>query len=148
VVSPLPQVIYTTTANPNGGDGQPANIIIAQQQSSTRILPIAMLHARFWDQISAEDWKRWLLPNYLSVGVTAKSSDNKGTNIEYLFGPSWTFADRQIFITAGAYAGQQQRLEGGLTVGQATNLGSANLPISLRTIWKAGFAITWAPAGK
>jgi len=147
VVSPLPQVTYSTTTNPNGGNGQPTNIIISQQGSSTRILPIVMLHARFWDQLSKSEWVK-LLPNYLSVGVTAKSSDNKGTNIEYLFGPSWTFAGRQIFISAGAYAGQQQRLEGGLMLGQATNLGSANLPISLRTIWKPGFAITWAPAGK
>lgn len=145
VISPLTQITYSTSSNPAGST--PPNIIIKQQASSARILPIAMLSGRFWDQLPYKTGYR-ALPNYLSVGVTAKSSDNKGTNIEYLFGPSWAFADRQLFITAGAYAGWQQRLEGGLSVGQATSLSSANLPISLTTIWKPGFSITWAPAGK
>jgi hypothetical protein len=148
VISPLQQITFSTTATP-GGSGATANTIIQQQNSSTRILPIAMLHARYWDQLPFHKYKDFrAVPNYLSVGVTAKSSDNKGTNIEYLFGPSWAFADRQFFITAGAYAGQQQRLANSLTVGSTTSLGSSNLPITQTTIWKAGFAITWAPAGK
>jgi hypothetical protein len=146
VISPLQQVTFSTTATP-GGTGATANTIIQQQNSGTRILPIAMLHARYWDQLPPNGWYAWV-PNYLSAGVTAKSSDNKGTNIEYLFGPSWSFAERQIFITAGAYAGQQQRLANSLTVGSTTGLSAANLPITQTTIWKPGFAITWAPAGK
>src|SRR4029077_6444859 len=130
-----------------GGSGPTANTIIQQQNSRTRILPIAMMHARYWDQLPAKGWYQ-LVPNYFSAGVTAKSSDNKGTNIEYLFGPSWAFAERQIFFTAGAYAGQQQRLANSFTVGSTTALSSANLPITQTTIWKAGFAITWAPGGK
>jgi hypothetical protein len=145
VVSPLTQIIYSTSVNPAA---PPANIIIRQQNSSTRILPMAMLSGRFWDQLPYEKGYRFV-PNYLSVGVTAKSTgNNTGTNIEYLLGLSWAFADRQLFFTAGAYAGWQQRLGGGLTVGEATALSSANLPISLTTVWKPGFSITWAPAGK
>jgi hypothetical protein len=146
VISPLSQVTFSTTATP-GGSGATANTIIQQQNSGTRILPIAMLHARYWDQLPTRTWYSFI-PNYFSAGVTAKSSDNKGTNIEYLFGPSWAFAERQIFITAGAYAGQQQRLANSLTVGSTTSLSSANLPITQSTIWKAGFAVTWAPGGK
>jgi hypothetical protein len=154
VISPLQQITFSTTATP-GGSGPTANTIIQQQNSSTRILPIAMLHGRFWDQLyrSGSNHPNWemvspILPNYFSAGVTAKSTDNNGTSIEYLFGPSWGLVNRQIFITAGAYAGHQQRLANSLTVGSATSLGSANLPITQTTIWKAGFAITWAPAGK
>lgn len=148
VVSPLQQITFSTTATP-GGSGASANTIIQQQNSSTRILPIAMLHGRYWDLLPMKKYQSWQwIPNYLSVGVTAKSSDNKGTNIEYLFGPSWAFADRQLFFTVGAYAGQQQRLANSLTVGSTTSLSGANLPITQSTIWKAGFAITWAPAGK
>lgn len=150
VVSPLPQITFSTSANPaasGSGSTVPANIIINQQKSSTRVLPIGMLHGRLWDQLPFKAWMS-CFPNYLSFGVTAKSSDNKGTNIEYLFGPSWAFAQRQLFLTAGAYAGQQQRLGGSLSVGQATSLSAANLPISQTTVWKVGFAITWAPAGK
>jgi hypothetical protein len=146
VISPLQQVTFSTTATP-GGSGSTANTIIQQQNSSTRVLPIAMLHARYWDQLPARTWYSFI-PNYFSAGVTAKSSDNKGTNIEYLFGPSWAFAEHQIFITAGAYAGQQQRLANSLAVGSTTSLSSANLPITQSTIWKAGFAVTWAPGGK
>lgn len=148
VISPLQQITFNTTATP-GGSGASVNTIIRQQNSSTRILPIAMLHGRFWDMLPAKEFKsvQWI-PNYISVGVTAKASDNKGTNVEYLFGPSWAFADRQLFLTAGAYAGQQQRLANSLMVGSTTSLSGANLPITQTTIWKAGFAITWAPAGK
>lgn len=146
VISPLQQITFSTTATP-GGSGNTANTIIQQQNSSTRILPIAMLHARYWDQLPPKRGYAWL-PNYLSAGVTAKGSDTKGTNIEYLFGPSWSFADRQIFITAGAYAGQQQRLANSLIVGSTTSLSSANLPITQNTIWKVGIALTWAPGGK
>lgn len=150
VVSPLAQITFSTSTNPaasGSGSTVPANIVVNQQKSSTRILPIGMLHGRWWDQLPAKQWMSFF-PNYVSFGVTAKSSDNKGTNIEYLFGPSWAFAERQLFFTAGAYAGQQQRLGGSLSVGQATSLSAANLPISQTTVWKVGFAITWAPAGK
>jgi hypothetical protein len=145
VVSPLPQMIFSTSNNPAGST--PANIIVETQKSGTRILPLAMLSARFWDQLP---YKRGysFIPNYLSVGVTAKSTGTNGTSIEYLLGLSWAFAERQIFVTAGAYAGWQQRLGGGLAVGQATSLSSANLPLTLTTVWKPGFSITWAPAGK
>ena len=154
VISPLQQITFSTTATP-GGSGATANTIIQQQNSSTRILPIAMLHGRFWDQLynqasahtALQTFSR-VLPNYFSAGVTAKSTDNNGTSIEYLFGPSWGLVNRQIFITAGAYAGHQQRLANSLTVGSTTALGSANLPITQTTIWKAGFAVTWAPGGK
>ena len=152
VVSPLQQVTFNTTATP-GGSGATANTIIQQQNSSTRILPIAMLHTRYWDLLPVKKFKhdQWI-PNYISVGVTAKSTDTIGTNVEYLFGPSWAFADRQFFLTAGAYAGKQQRLANvgtpPLAVGSTTSLSSANLPITQTTIWKPGFALTWAPGGK
>jgi len=154
VISPLQQITFSTTATP-GGSGATANTIIQQQNSSTRILPIAMLHARFWDQLYRPGSKHTtlqalspILPNYFSAGVTAKSTDNNGTSIEYLFGPSWALVNRQLFFTAGAYAGHQQRLANSLVVGSTTALSSANLPITQTTIWKAGFAITWAPGGK
>ena len=65
VISPLPQNIFSTSTNPVP---PPANIIVEQQKSSTRILPVGMLHGRFWDQLPAESWMSYL-PNYFSVGV-------------------------------------------------------------------------------
>jgi hypothetical protein len=145
VISPLPQQIFSTSTNPAGST--PPNIITKTQDSGTRVLPIAMLHARYFDLISASDTVQFI-PNYLSAGITAKPSDNNGTSVEYLFGLSWAFAERQLFLTAGAYAGRQQRLGDSLVPNQTTTLGSANLPITQSLIWKAGFALTWAPGGK
>jgi hypothetical protein len=138
-------MIFSTSNNPAGST--PANIIVETQKSGTRVLPLAMLSARFWDQLPHKEGYNFI-PNYLSVGVTAKSTGTNGTSIEYLLGLSRAFAERQLFVTAGAYAGWQQRLGGGLAVGQATSLSSANLPLTLTTVWKPGFSITWAPAGK
>ncbi len=163
VISPLAQVTFSTTANPAAsaaGSTAPANIITKSQDSGTRILPMAMLHGRFWDNLPNCDPEKscfsryafpWL-PSYFSAGVTAKSTDNNGTSIEYLLGPSWALVNRQVFITVGAYAGHQQRLASSaanpLNVGDATSLSAANLPLTLTTIWKIGFALSWAPAGK
>jgi len=114
--------------------------IAYQNHSQTRILPIAMLNSRFYDCDPDSHGCLWI--PQLSVGITAKA-DDKGTAPEYLIGPSWGFLRRQLFLTVGAYAGQQQRLLGGLQVGQTTSLSAANLPIAKEYHWSAAIAITW-----
>ncbi len=117
VISTLGQKQFTTA------NGQ----IAYQNNSGTRLLPIAMLTARWHDcnpdSLSCLAWPRF------SFGITAKS-DDKGTAPEYIFGPTRAFAGQQLFVTTGVYAGQQQRLLGGLAVGQTTTLSAANLPIA------------------
>ncbi|HXJ12911.1 MAG TPA: hypothetical protein VNH19_11610 [Candidatus Limnocylindrales bacterium] len=115
--------------------------IAYQNNSRTRILPIAALNGRFHD-CNPDTGVKCLLVPQISFGITAKS-DDKGTSPEYLVGPSWAFIDRQLFITLGAYAGQQQRLLGGLAVGQTTSLSAANLPIAKEYHWSGAIAITW-----
>jgi hypothetical protein len=115
--------------------------IAYQNNSRTRILPIAVLNGRFHDCNPDTDAKCLLVPQ-ISFGITAKS-DDKGTSPEYMVGPSWAFIDRQLFITLGAYAGQQQRLLGGLAVGQTTSLSAANLPVAKEYHWSGAIAITW-----
>jgi hypothetical protein len=114
--------------------------IAYQNNSHTRILPIAVLNSRFYDCDPNERSCLWV--PQITVGITAKS-DDKGTAPEYLIGPSWSFLQRQLFITAGAYAGQQQRLLGGLQVGQSTSLSAANLPVAKEYHWSGAIAITW-----
>jgi hypothetical protein len=111
-----------------------------QNNSQTRILPMAQLNSRFYD-CDTTNYKCLLAPQ-ISVGITAKA-DDKGTAPEYLIGPSWAFVKRQLFITLGAYAGQQQRLLGGLQVGQATSLSAANLPIAKEYHWSGAIAVSW-----
>jgi hypothetical protein len=54
---------------------------------------------------------------YATFGVTA-NSDNKGTDPEFLFGLSRSFVQQRFFVTAGAYLGERQKLDGGLYVGE------------------------------
>ncbi|MGB2678394.1 MAG: hypothetical protein WAN12_15015 [Candidatus Acidiferrum sp.] len=114
--------------------------IVYQNNSQTRILPIAVLNSRFHD--CNPDARGCLWIPQISVGITAKA-DDKGTAPEYLIGPSWALLRRQLFLTVGAYAGQQQRLLGGLQVGQTTSLSAANLPVAKEYHWSGAFAITW-----
>lgn len=120
-----------------------ANGLIAfQNNSATRIGPIALLNSRFYDCNPVVKGPKCLAVPQISLGITAKS-DDKGTSPEFLIGPSWAFIDRQLFIAVGAYAGQQQRLLGGLAVGQLTTLSSANLPIAKEYHWSGAISITW-----
>ena len=114
--------------------------IAYQNNSQTRILPIAVLNSRFYDCDPDESKCLWV--PQITVGITAKA-DDKGTSPEYLIGPSWALLRRQLFITVGAYAGQQQRLLGGLQVGQTTSLSAANLPVAKEYHWSGAIAITW-----
>ncbi|HEX3740795.1 MAG TPA: hypothetical protein VHV29_13930 [Terriglobales bacterium] len=117
------------------------NKIAYQDNSNTRILPMALLHARIIDCDSSVHDTCFLVPQ-LSFGITAKS-DDKGTTPEYLLGPSWALAAQKLFLTFGAYAGEQQRLLGGLSVGQTTTLSAANLPVAKEYHWRLGFALSW-----
>jgi len=114
--------------------------IAYQDNSNTRILPMALLNGRAIDCDSSRHDSCFLVPQ-LSFGITAKS-DDKGTAPEYLMGVSWVAAQK-LFLTLGAYDGQQQRLLGGLSVGQATTLSSANLPVAKEYHWRLGFAVSW-----
>jgi hypothetical protein len=122
-------------------NGQSNNQVAFSDNSPTRVLPIALLNGRFYDCVSKNKLCYWLPTNF-SFGTTAKP-DNKGTLPEFLFGPSWTLVERQLFLTVGAYAGTQQRLLGGLAVGNTTTLAAANLPIAKEYHWNVGFAISW-----
>jgi hypothetical protein len=111
-----------------------------QDHSKTRILPIALLNSWIFDCDPKLSKCLWV--PQLSFGITAKS-DDKGTSPEYLVGPSWALAGRQLILTLGAYDGKQQRLLGGLHVGDPTTLSAANLPIAKEYHWSAAFAISW-----
>jgi hypothetical protein len=100
-------------------------MIVLKDMSRTRILPLLALHGRWLDKHDGP-WK--VVPNYFSAGITAKS-DDKGTDVEYLFGPSWAVVGRQFFATIGGYAGQQQRvLVSNLT--QDVSYTDATLPVA------------------
>ncbi len=121
-------------------NGEKTTIVGVDRSSSSRILPIVMLHGRLFD-LSRTNY--FLDAIHLSLGVTAKSND-EGTNVEYLVGPSLSFLEGRMFMTFGGYGGRTQRLEGNLTVGaELPEDFTEELPVSQRFVWKPGFSLTY-----
>jgi hypothetical protein len=144
VVSLLAQRQYTTVPDPSAPSTATAkNLIEVKDMSRTRILPLLALHGRWLDKEEGA-WK--LVPSYLSAGITAKS-DDKGTSVEYLIGPSWPIVGRQFFFTVGAYAGQQQRVLLP-SLSQDVSYTDSTLPIAKEYHWNLGFGFTWSPGAK
>ena len=78
----------------------------------------------------------------MSLGITAKN-DNKGADLEYLVGPSFSFLEDKLFLTLGGYAGRQQKLEGDLFPRAAIPSDLAELPIRKNYKWSFGVALTY-----
>jgi hypothetical protein len=76
------------------------------------------------------------------LAITAKN-DNKGSNAEYLIGPSVSFAEDRTFLTVGLYGGQVQKLQAQLHPGGAIPKELAEIPVRKNTHWKLGVAMSW-----
>ncbi|MEK6286497.1 MAG: hypothetical protein AABO57_12210 [Acidobacteriota bacterium] len=119
-------------------DGKPVvtTVVEAKEQSPTRILPLLQLNGRLMR------WGGFIDGLHLSLGVTAKN-DNKGTDVEYLVGPSFSMADEQLFLTIGGYAGRKQQLLGNLFQGARVPEGTAELPVQKNYKWTVGISLTY-----
>jgi len=112
--------------------GTPATIIAYSTNGATRVAPImGFLHVR------PADSERL----FITLGITAKN-DNKGTAAEFLFGGSYGLLGNWLFLTGGAYLGQQQQLAGNLVVGQPvpTSL-TGEIPVQKSYHWSGAFSI-------
>jgi hypothetical protein len=118
--------------------GQVVNIVGLKRTSSSRVLPVIMLHTRLYDTR-----RNFIDGIHFSVGLTAKPN-SEGTSAEFLIGPSLSFAEGRMFFTAGGYVGKKQELQGSFTVGSQIPKDFADeLPISEHYVWKPGFALTY-----
>jgi hypothetical protein len=119
-------------------DGQETltSIVGLKDDSDTRILPLVMLNGRLFGGSGPLDGV------HASLGVTAKN-DNKGTDVEFLLGPSFSFLDRQLFFTLGGYAGKRQELAGDLFLGASVPKDLAEIPVRKNYKWNFGFAVTY-----
>jgi hypothetical protein len=115
-------------------DGTVETLVGRKDSGNFRILPMVLLHGRFWDVNKA--------PIYATVGITAKN-DNKGTTPEYLVGASLPLIRNLMFVTAGAYVGRQQVLQGGLYEGAVVPEKIAELPVSKPYTCGFGFAVSF-----
>jgi hypothetical protein len=135
VVSPFETINFKRVPALIGG--QPVTIVGKDEGSNSRILPILMLHGRLFNG------KGSVSGVHLSLGVTAKP-DDKGTNVEFLVGPSISFIEEHLFLTFGGYAGRRKQLEGNLVLGQQLPKEfTEDIPTSDHLVWKPGFALTY-----
>jgi hypothetical protein len=146
-VAPLVTHIYSTTASTNTtkSGSSSTSTIVDSSNSSTRIAPLGMVAVRMADLENEFHQKQlsYLIPNYLTLGITAQGDSNKGATIAYLMGSSIASPGKNLFLTVGAFAATVEHLENGLAVGSTTTLSAANLPITQQYHWKLGFALSY-----
>ncbi len=103
--------------------------------SAVRVTPMVFANTRIWG-IRRSNFQSEAL--YATLGVTAKASD-KGVSPEFFIGPSLSLAHSQFYLSAGAYFGRQQKLDGGLTVNAVIpSTLTGDLPVT--NSYKTGFA--------
>jgi hypothetical protein len=129
--------------NPDGSpiyeNGAPklTTVIGLKKESSSRAVPLLILHARVYEPES----KRYIDGIHLSLGLTAKIED-RNTDVEYLTGVSFSFAGERLFLTLGGYYGASQRLTEGLYLGYEAPQSLAEIPTRESYHWKPGVALS------
>lgn len=141
VFSPLPRrtfkavkgFVLDAQGNPTGnGD---ANVVGFDQNSPRRLFPMLFLNSRVLDYGQGSV--------YFSFGITGKHDDN--VDLEYLFGPSFSFLNDRALFTFGAYGGLTQNLVSDVKVGDAIpdSLGDAKF-FRKGLTWKPGFSFSYS----
>ena len=123
--------------------GQPVGtvaktVVGLKTQSGFRVVPVSLLHARLF-KVGNE-------AIYATAGIGVHS-DNKGASPEYVFGLSQSVLDHRLFLTAGAYVGEQQRLANGLFLRRDVSDIQGDLPVVRDLKVRFGFAISYRILG-
>jgi len=121
-------------------NGKPnvTTIVGIKEKSPNRISPMVFLNGRFF---SFDRSSSFFSGVHFTLGVTGKN-DNKGTDVEFLLGPSLSFLDNNVFFTVGAYAGREQKLAGGMFKGLGLAAG-VDPSVSKSYQWGLGFAVSY-----
>jgi len=120
-------------------DGKPnlTTVIGLKESSPTRIIPAVFLNGLLTERRTG-----FIDGVHFTLGITAKN-DNKGTDMEFLVGPSLSMLERRMFFTFGGYAGKQQKLAGNLFEGLALPAGVDEIPVEKNYRWSFGFALSY-----
>jgi hypothetical protein len=120
-------------------DGKPnlTTVIGLKESSPTRIIPAVFLNGLLTERKTG-----FVDGVHFTLGITAKN-DNKGTDVEFLVGPSLSMLERRMFFTFGGYAGKQQKLAGNLFEGLALPSGVSEIPVEKNYRWSFGFALSY-----
>jgi hypothetical protein len=136
-ISPLAKTTFQTLgASSSGSSGSSSGTIGLQENSSTRVQPMAFINASLVDGTTS--WLKGSL--HMTAGFTL-TNNQLSTNPEFLFGPSLSFLRERLFFTGGVYGGFQQSLQAGYTLGGPAPSGT--IPTVNQFHWRPGFAISW-----
>ena len=83
-----------------------ATVVGLKTDSIYRLTPMLFGHTLLYSK--RHDPDAW----YATFGVTS-TADSKGPDAEFLLGLSRSLVQQKFFLTAGAYIGQRQKLDGG-----------------------------------
>jgi hypothetical protein len=120
----------------NNGQPNLTRVVGRDEDSSERVTPLIMLHTR------VSEGNSWNSGYHLSFGFAGNLAGN-GVNLEYLIGPSISFAEERFFITFGAYNGRTERLQKGFFPGRALPNTITDVPVTRGRTWDWGFAATY-----
>jgi hypothetical protein len=111
-------------------------VVGIEEESSQRVSPLIMLHTRLFEGSS------WNSGYHFSFGF-AGSTANNGIELEYLIGPSLSFAEERFFLTFGLYNGRTEELRKGFFIGRQVPALITSAPIVKGRDWDFGFAASF-----
>lgn len=114
----------------------PVMVVGLTEQADMRLSPIVMLNGRIYSPKNT-----WIDGIHISLGITAKNTATT-TNAEFLLGPSFSFLERNMFLTLGGYVGKQSKLSGDLYPGRAVT-DTQTITVQSNYRWNFGAAITY-----
>lgn len=118
-------------------DGKPTfgKVVGVEEDSVGRVSPAVLLHGLIWRP------ERWGIDGIgVALGVGAAGSDE--TVIQFFVGPTVSMADDHLFVTLGAFRGQETRLAGDFYVGAAVP-DEATISTAVRSSWNFGLGLTF-----
>jgi hypothetical protein len=110
-------------------------VIGLKENNKWTVGPLLLLNTKVWETADRN------FGLHGSVGITGKR-DTPGTDIDYFFGPSLSFARGLLFFTGGVYVGKQQRLAGDAFLGAKIDKGET-VPVVKEFHAKPGFSLTF-----
>ena len=109
-------------------------VIGLQEDSVGRVAPSVLLHG-----VLLRPDKGIVSGVALSLGVGAAGGDD--SVLQYLLGPTISFAEDHLFVTVGAFRGTEKELGGDFYVGAEAK--DVTVPVVDRHTWTFGFAVTY-----
>lgn len=124
------------------GDEVSGQIVGIDEESNQRVGPLVMLHTRLGSRFRLFGSEHVRTAFHLSFGLSAGIVDDDLTG-NLLVGPSLSFAEERLFLTAGGYYGNNQTLGGNLFVGGLVPEEVTEIPVVREGHWKFGAAVTY-----